>query len=50
MAAAVAQRNREDDMTRGRDLPSYITRRKRDGVLLFRKRDGARIAVGRLRR
>lgn len=35
-------------MTRGRDLPKYITRRKRDGVLLFRKRDGKRIVEIRL--
>ena len=32
-------------MTSGRDLPSYITRRKRDGVLLFRKRDDDLIAA-----
>ena len=30
-------------MTKGKDLPSYIHRRKRDGVLLFRKRYGGKI-------
>lgn len=35
-------------MTKGRDLPSYIHRRKRDGVLLFRKRYGGRIVEFRL--
>lgn len=33
---------------KGRDLPSYIHRRKRDGVLLFRKRQGASIVEVRL--
>lgn len=33
---------------KGRDLPSYIHRRKRDGVLLFRKRYGGRITEVRL--
>jgi integrase len=33
---------------KGRDLPSYILRRKRDGVLLFRKRVGGRIMEVRL--
>lgn len=33
---------------KGRDLPSYIHRRKRDGVLLFRKRYGGRIVEVRL--
>ena len=28
---------------KGRDLPSYIHRRKRDGKLFFRKRYGAKI-------
>lgn len=35
-------------MTKGKDLPAYIHRRKRDGVLLFRKRYGARITEIRL--
>lgn len=35
-------------MTKGRDLPSFIHRRKRDGVLLFRKRIGGRIMEVRL--
>jgi integrase len=35
-------------MTKGRDLPSYIHRRKRDGVLLFRKRIGGKIHEVRL--
>lgn len=30
-------------MAKGKDLPSYIHRRKRDGVLLFRKRSGKSI-------
>jgi integrase len=33
---------------KGRDLPSYITRRARDGVLLFRKRFGQKIVEIRL--
>ena len=32
-------------MTRGRDLPSYITRRKRDGVLLLAGCDDDLIAA-----
>lgn len=35
-------------MTKGKDLPSYIHRRKRDGVLLFRKRAAGRIVEIRL--
>lgn len=33
---------------KGRDLPPYVHRRKRDGVLLFRKRFGGRIVEFRL--
>lgn len=33
---------------KGKELPSYIHRRKRDGVLLFRKRYGGRIVEVRL--
>jgi len=33
---------------KGRDLPSYIHRRKRDGLLLFRKRIGGRIFEAKL--
>ncbi|MHA7852239.1 tyrosine-type recombinase/integrase [Roseovarius sp.] len=33
---------------KGKDLPAYIHRRKRDGVLLFRKRYGGRIVEVRL--
>ncbi|SMX27260.1 site-specific tyrosine recombinase XerC [Pelagimonas phthalicica] len=35
-------------MTKGKDLPSYIHRRKRDGVLLFRKRVAGKIIEVRL--
>ncbi|MGR3823852.1 MAG: site-specific integrase [Salipiger marinus] len=35
-------------MTKGKDLPSYIHRRKRDGVLLFRKRYAGKIVEVRL--
>ena len=35
-------------MTKGKDLPSYIHRRKRDGVLLFRKRSAGGILEVRL--
>lgn len=35
-------------MTKGKDLPSYIHRRKRDGVLLFRKRSAGAITEIRL--
>lgn len=35
-------------MTKGKALPSYIHRRKRDGVLLFRKRYGGKIVEIRL--
>ena len=33
---------------KGRDLPSYIHRRKRDGVLLFRRRSGSKILETKL--
>ena len=35
-------------MTKGKELPSYIHRRKRDGVLLFRKRYAGKIVEIRL--
>jgi integrase len=35
-------------VTKGKELPAYIHRRKRDGVLLFRKRYGGRIVETRL--